>query len=79
MQTIVPGSSNMAKLLLEGRNELNQMGFNIDFDSTATEIPVYPMPDGIEGYVRVVTKKIYPNDPCPCGSGTKYKRCCGRA
>ena len=23
-------------------------------------------------------KKIYPNDPCPCGSGKKYKQCCGR-
>ena len=22
--------------------------------------------------------KIYPNDPCPCGSGRKYKKCCGR-
>ena len=21
--------------------------------------------------------KIYPNDPCPCGSGKKYKKCCG--
>ncbi len=24
------------------------------------------------------TRKIYPNDPCPCGSGKKYKKCCGR-
>ena len=23
-------------------------------------------------------KKVYPNDPCPCGSGKKYKKCCGR-
>ncbi|MCR4842673.1 MAG: preprotein translocase subunit SecA [Eubacterium sp.] len=23
-------------------------------------------------------KKVYPNDPCPCGSGKKYKNCCGR-
>ncbi|MCI6138767.1 MAG: preprotein translocase subunit SecA [Clostridiaceae bacterium] len=23
-------------------------------------------------------EKIYPNDPCPCGSGKKYKQCCGR-
>lgn len=23
-------------------------------------------------------KKIYPNDPCPCGSGKKYKHCCGK-
>ena len=25
-----------------------------------------------------MTKKIYPNEPCPCGSGKKYKKCCGR-
>ena len=23
-------------------------------------------------------EKVYPNDPCPCGSGKKYKQCCGR-
>ena len=23
-------------------------------------------------------KKVYPNDPCPCGSGLKYKQCCGK-
>jgi uncharacterized protein YecA (UPF0149 family) len=22
--------------------------------------------------------KVKPNDPCPCGSGKKYKKCCGR-
>ena len=27
---------------------------------------------------RREVKKIYPNDPCPCGSGKKYKQCCGR-
>ena len=27
---------------------------------------------------NMATKKIYPNDPCPCGSGKKYKKCCGR-
>ena len=26
----------------------------------------------------VKDSKIYPNDPCPCGSGKKYKQCCGR-
>ncbi len=28
--------------------------------------------------VRRTGKKIMPNDPCPCGSGRKYKHCCGR-
>lgn len=25
----------------------------------------------------VKDKRVYPNDPCPCGSGKKYKKCCG--
>ena len=28
--------------------------------------------------VKRVEAKVYPNDPCPCGSGKKYKNCCGR-
>ncbi len=28
--------------------------------------------------VKRADKKVYPNDPCPCGSGKKYKQCCGR-
>lgn len=27
---------------------------------------------------KEIEKKVYPNDPCPCGSGKKYKKCCGR-
>ena len=26
--------------------------------------------------VRTADKKVGPNDPCPCGSGKKYKKCC---
>lgn len=33
---------------------------------------------GISGNVIQMTKKVYPNDPCPCGSGKKFKKCCGR-
>ena len=29
--------------------------------------------------VMRAASKVYPNDPCPCGSGKKYKNCCGRA
>lgn len=27
---------------------------------------------------RIAEKKVGRNDPCPCGSGTKYKKCCGQ-
>ena len=30
------------------------------------------------GPVKRENAKVYPNDPCPCGSGKKYKNCCGR-
>ena len=33
---------------------------------------------GKGGIPVVKEKKIYPNDPCPCGSGKKYKKCCGK-
>lgn len=32
----------------------------------------------VRGPKRRAEKKVYPNDPCPCGSGKKYKQCCGR-
>ncbi len=31
-----------------------------------------------KGPVKRENAKVYPNDPCPCGSGKKYKQCCGR-
>ncbi len=37
-------------------------------DETATRAPK-----------KRAEKKVFPNDPCPCGSGLKYKQCCGRA
>ena len=33
---------------------------------------------GVREPVKRAEKKIYPNDPCPCGRGKKYKNCCGR-
>ena len=33
----------------------------------------------ISGTVKREGAKVYPHDPCPCGSGKKYKKCCGRA
>ena len=43
-------------------------GTNKDADAAAAKAPV-----------RRTDRKIYPNDPCPCGSGKKYKNCHGRA
>ena len=76
--TIVPMSSLAAEQLKQASNELQQMGFTVDLDSGADEVETVFMPDGIAGHTVKGTKKIYPNDPCPCGSGKKYKKCCGK-
>ena len=34
--------------------------------------------DKVIDFNEAKKKKVYPNDPCPCGSGKKYKHCCGR-
>ena len=65
--TIVPGSTVAAHMLKNASEELGAMGVKIDLDSNATVVT-----DGN------CTKKVYPNDPCPCGSGKKYKKCCGK-
>ena len=76
--TIVPMSSLAAEQLKQASNELQQMGFTVDLDSGADEVETVFMPDGIAGHTVKGIKKIYPNDPCPCGSGKKYKKCCGK-
>jgi len=76
--TIIPMSSKASELMAEGKDEIEKMGFRIDTESSASTIPVLNYPNGIKGTPVVAEKKIYPNDPCPCGSGKKYKKCCGR-
>ena len=34
--------------------------------------------ESLKAPVKNENAKVYPNDPCPCGSGKKYKQCCGR-
>lgn len=76
--TIVPGSSHAARILTEGREQLGQMGIKIDLDATATDISSFSFENGINGTMTKNMKKVYPNDPCPCGSGKKFKKCCGK-
>ncbi len=76
--TIVPGSSHAAELLKEAMPKIKAMGFSVDIDAGAVSMPVIHYPNGINHEANVTSKKIYPNDLCPCGSGKKYKKCCGR-
>jgi len=75
--TIVPGTSHAATMLAKEREQLNQMGINVDLDATATNVPSIFFKNGINGTTTKNTKKIHPNDLCPCGSGKKFKKCCG--
>lgn len=54
--------------------------FNI-IDSASVCPVVYEILERLKkeyNFRRITAKKIYPNAPCPCGSGKKYKQCCGR-
>ena len=66
--TVAPGSAAAADLLEAASDELAGMGIRVDLESHASQAV---QKDG-------KVPKIYPNDPCPCGSGKKYKKCCGR-
>ena len=76
--TVVPGSSVAAKMLKETQQELEKMGIHTDLEATATTIPTISFPEGVGGKANAGERKVYPNDPCPCGSGKKFKKCCGK-
>lgn len=51
-------------------NEIRNMHKSTKDPRTSNVIP-YPVTPRTK-------QKVYPNDPCPCGSGMKYKKCCGK-
>ena len=46
---------------------------------TASAAPARQAPPPVKSTPIRVEKKVGRNDPCPCGSGKKYKNCCGKA
>ena len=78
MPTIVPASSNAAAILKDAAPQLEAMGVPVDLNGNTDVIQTKMFPSGLNGEPIRVEKKIYPNDPCPCGSGKKYKKCCGK-
>lgn len=75
--TIVAGSSEMAKMLEKDREMIEDMGFKVDLESNAGKTEVFTL-NSTGDVISKKERKVYPNDPCPCGSGKKYKKCCGR-
>ena len=78
MPTIVPASSNAAAILKGAVPQLQAMGMPVDLNGNTNVIQTTMFPRGLNEEPIRVEKKIYPNDPCPCGSGKKYKKCCGK-
>ena len=78
MPTIVPASSNAAAILKDAAPQLQAMGVPVDLNGNTDVIQTTMFPRGLNEEPIRVEKKIYPNDPCPCGSGKKYKKCCGK-
>ena len=50
----------------------------VDLEANADTISTMMYLDGLGVKAVKTERKIYPNDPCPCGSGKKYKECCGK-
>ena len=58
-------------------NQLNPVLIE-DFNEIKSPSSLQYSPDEKSSTTIVKDKKIGRNDPCPCGSGKKYKYCCGR-
>ena len=71
-------SEKIKKLYLEEYSEDDFKGGEIRFGGMFD--PEHPSYIGNLKHAPTVVNatKIYPNDPCPCGSGKKYKKCCGK-
>ena len=73
-----PVNPIIGNVLNTGRGNLEKMGVNVVSMPDSTKTRSGSMPVEVIGREVTSTKKVYPNDPCPCGSGKKYKKCCGR-
>ena len=73
---------DMAELLMEAYNKTRKVelcGHTPDEEGMGNRRNETIFPGMLQNDMSVSSnKKIYPNDPCPCGSGKKYKKCCGR-
>ena len=58
----------------------DRMGSLLSITNAAAVCPVvYEIPERLkEEYHFKIGERIYPNDPCPCGYGLKYKKCSRR-
>ena len=74
-------ANNTRKLILRGHTPVEVQGDDFVLGNDG-RMPLGSSGSVLAGNVKAeketAGRKIYPNDPCPCGSGKKYKKCCGR-
>lgn len=74
-------ANNTRKLILRGHTPTEVQGEE-PAGVNSGRMPAVPSGSALSGKVKAeketAGRKIYPNDPCPCGSGKKYKKCCGK-
>lgn len=70
---------------LAGQSTMELREFSLDANDPKSFYPVAEMylgvPESVAGSHRgqpITSRKVGRNEPCPCGSGLKYKKCCGR-
>ncbi len=74
--------SNNTRMLHNRGHKINELALPefAEIGSSGKDSAVFAK--NAQGYlgntVTAKSRKVYPNDPCPCGSGKKYKKCCGR-
>jgi hypothetical protein len=87
------GDEYVHELLKDNRHVMEMIEASVMFDQTALHPPRIPQPvaepmiqpveesqlDRSSTTVRKTTSRPRRNDPCPCGSGKKYKKCCARS
>lgn len=78
MDALMPLWNNTRMLVLRGFTPLEIADMEVGKESdNAVDLDVSKaQKDNIIDFQKAKKSKIYPNDPCPCGSGKKYKNCC---
>ena len=73
----------LAELVIDLWNHTRMVtnrGFTLDELLKKSKKPKFPLREenNVVDFALMKNKKIYPNELCPCGSGKKYKNCCGK-
>ena len=77
MPIITVGSSLAADMIAEAASEIEKSGGGLDLESNSASIPVMDLPNGLDRPIKMSQKKVYPNDPCPCGAGRSLRSVAG--